>query len=300
MKKALVSVVLLALLVGGAFLLLSRPVLLAEAALPDHQADSARGKLLYTIGGCLSCHKPPTEAAGFDAELPSGGRPLVTPVGTFYPPNLTPDEETGIGGWRDIDFVNAVSRGISPGGQHYFPALPYVSYSRMPIGDILDIKAYLATMPAVKSSARTANLPAERLLRRGVGLWKHLAFTDAPLGKNPAMSASWNRGEYLVNGPGHCGECHTPRTIFMTSDNDRYMAGGPHPEGGKDKVPSLRDLVGRGRYADAAELVSAMRFGEMLGFDKMSSGGMGQVQSNLAKLPEEDVKAIAEYLVSLK
>ena len=300
MKKALIAGVLLALLGGGAFLLLSRPVPLTEAALPDHQADSAHGKLLYTIGGCLSCHRPPAEAAGFDAELPSGGRPLATPVGTFYPPNLTPDEETGIGRWSDIDFVNAVSRGISPGGHHYFPALPYVSYNRMPIRDILDIRAYLSTLPTVKSPPRAPSIPVEHLLRRGVGLWKHLAFARVPQKGNPAMSESWNRGEYLVNGPGHCGECHTPRTIFLTSDTDRHLAGGPHPEGVKDKVPSLRDLVGRGRYADAAELVSAMRFGEMLGFDKMSSGGMGQVQSNLAKLPEEDVNAIAEYLVSLK
>jgi mono/diheme cytochrome c family protein len=151
----------------------------------------------------------------------------------------------------------------------------------------------------VKSPDRSPDIPFAPLLREGVGLWKHLALSRESYRPDPAKSESWNRGDYLVNGPGHCGECHTPRNIFMVSDADRHMAGGPHPEG-KDKVPSLRNLVARGRYADAAELVSAMRFGEMLGFDKLSSGGMGQVQTNLAKLPQDDLNAIAEYLVSLE
>jgi mono/diheme cytochrome c family protein len=136
------------------------------------------------------------------------------------------------------------------------------------------------------------------LLRRGVGLWKRLALDDTPFMPDPTKSPSWNLGAYLVNAPGHCGECHTPRTIILTPDAGRFLAGAPHPEG-KDRVPSLRNLIGRGRYADADELTSAMRFGEMMGFDRLSSGGMGDVQANLAKLPEDHVRAIAEYLVSL-
>ena len=108
-----------------------------------------------------------------------------------------------------------------------------------------------------------------------------------------------SRGAYLVNGPGHCAECHTPRNIFMARDAAKEFAGGPHPDG-VGKVPSMRDLIGRKRYKDAADLALALANGELLGYDKMSSGGMGEVQTNLSKLPASDVAAIAEYLVSLK
>jgi len=104
---------------------------------------------------------------------------------------------------------------------------------------------------------------------------------------------------YLVEAPGHCGECHTPRSALMVPDDARYMAGGPHP-GGEGSVPSLLGLVERGRYKDAADLTLAMQYGEAFGYDKLSSGGMGAIQANLARLPESDVQAIADYLVSLE
>ena len=146
---------------------------------------------------------------------------------------------------------------------------------------------------------KPADIPFPFILRRGIGLWKWIGFSTAKWQPDPKQTASWNRGSYLVNGPGHCGECHTPRNIFMVRDDARAFAGGPHPEG-EGRVLSLRGMVERKRYKDAKDLVSAMQFGEMMGYDKLSSGGMGAVQTNLSKLPEADVQAIAEYLVSLK
>jgi mono/diheme cytochrome c family protein len=282
---------------GALFFPLTRAEPLTASQLPQHTASIERGETLYIIGGCISCHKP--AGAGSDVTLPSGGKPLKTPIGTFYPPNITPDKTTGIGNWSALDFVNAVHRGISPTGKHYIPAFPYASYHRMPLSDVIDLQAYASSLPAVRATNRPADVPLPALLRRGVGLWKRFALDDAPYLPDPSKSAGWNLGAYLVNAPGHCGECHTPRNIFMVPDEDRHLAGGPHPEG-KGRVPSLRNLVGRGRYADAEELTSAMRFGEMMGFDRLSRGGMGDVQANLAQLPEEDVRAIAEYLISLK
>lgn len=299
LKWILAAVALLSVLGGIAFLALTVPRPLAASDLPQHNADLERGKLLYTVGGCISCHEPPSGAEGLDRALPSGGSALPSPVGTFYAPNITPDPTTGIGRWSVIDFVNAVYNGISPGGRHYFPALPYASYHRMPLADVLDLQAYASSLPAVSSPIRPHDIPLSALLRRGIGLWKRLAMPDAAFRPDPAQSDSWNLGAYLVNGPGHCGECHTPRNIFMIPLSGRHLAGGPHPEG-KGKVPSLRNLVGRDRYKDARELTQAMRFGEMMGFDRLSSGGMGDVQANLAKLPEDHVRAIAEYLVSLE
>lgn len=278
---------------------MSAPRPLGPEALPQYQADAGNGALLYTIGGCINCHKPDPAKAGADTALPSGGAPLKTPIGIFYPPNLTPDPETGLGQMSELAFVNALQRGISSAGTHDIPAFPYTSYAAMRTEDVLDIRAYLMTLKPVKAENRPADIPFPFLLRRGIGLWKYLGLSDAKWQPDATQTASWNRGSYLVNGPGHCAECHTPRTLIMTRDDSRAFAGAPSLEG-SGNVPSLRGLIERGRYKDARDLVSAMQFGETLGYDKLSSGGMGAVQTNLSKLPEADVQAIADYLVGLK
>jgi mono/diheme cytochrome c family protein len=167
------------------------------------------------------------------------------------------------------------------------------------VADVLDIKAYLMSLPPLRHAAPTHDVLALPVVRFGLGGWKLLGLDETKTTIDSGQSESWNRGKYLVEGPGHCNECHTPRTFFMTSDRSQYLAGGPHPEG-DGKVPSLRDLAGRGKYKDAADLASALQFGEMMGYSRLSSGGMGKVQVNMSKLPEADVKAIADYLMSLK
>lgn len=275
------------------FLTAARP---RPAEISSHTPDLINGKTLFHAGSCLPCHKP---AEGGGASVPaSGGAPFSTPVGAFYPQNLTADPETGIGGWTEVDFVVAMTEGISPEGRHYFPAFPYTSFTKMRIDDLLDLHAYLLSLPPVRSPNREPEIRAAWLARRGVGLWKRLAFEPRRFEPDPTRSASWNRGAYLANGPGHCGECHTPRTAFLALDESRHFAGGPHP-GGEGEVPSLRDLIGRERYKDAPDLTLALRFGETLGYDKLSSGGMADIQMNLGRLPENDVQAISEYLASL-
>jgi mono/diheme cytochrome c family protein len=156
------------------------------------------------------------------------------------------------------------------------------------------------SLPPVEAEAKPHDIWLSALIRRGLGLWKRLGGLDTtPWQADPEKSTSWNRGAYLVNGPGHCGECHTPRNSLMMERADREFAGGPHPDG-SGRVPSLRGLIVRGKYKDAKDLQSAMQFGEMMGYDRLSSGGMADVQAGLAKLPENDIAAIAEYLVSLK
>jgi mono/diheme cytochrome c family protein len=279
--------------------LLSAPRPMTSADIPAHRADAANGQLLYNACGCRACHKPSPDLKGIATDLPAGGSPLKTPVGTLYPPNITPDNATGIGTWSDLDFVNAVQRGISPSGTHDIPALPYTSYAAMRTEDILDILAYLRALQPVSSPRRTPDVPLSFLVRRGIGLWKWIGLDTTKWQPDPSQTEGWNRGSYLVNGPGHCAECHTPRNLLMARDASRSFTGGSHPDG-DGKVPSLRDLIGRGRYKDAADIASALQFGEILGYDKISSGGMGEVQRNISKLPEDDIKAIAEYLASLK
>ena len=266
-------------------------------ALPPHAPDHARGETLFHVGGCLGCQAP-GKGTG-DPELPSGGAPFATPFGTFYPQNLTPDPDTGLGRWTDADFVHAMREGISPDGRHYFPAFPYASYARMPVEDLLDLRAYLKSLAAVRSPSRPPDVPLVSLARRSVGLWKLRGLDARTYEPDPSKGEVWNRGAYLVNGPGHCGECHTPRDVFMVPDERRALAGGKHPAGEGD-VPSLRDLIGRERYTNAADLGLALRFGETYGYEHLSSGGMAVVQQNLARLPEPELQAIVEYLISLR
>jgi mono/diheme cytochrome c family protein len=285
------------------FFVLTQPHPIPASAIPAHTPDLKNGEVLYHAGGCISCHKPAAGQAGVDMALPSGGAPLKTPAGVFYPPNITPDPETGIGKWTDADFINAMQRGIAPDGHHYIPAFPYTSYAHMTVPDILDIKAYLFSLPPVKSVNKPPEMPlgsvGEWAGRRLMGLWQLAGLDSTPYTPDPSQSAEWNRGAYLVKGPGHCGECHTPRTLLMTSDTAHWLEGGPHPEG-DGKVPNLVGLIERKRYKDANDLKSALQFGETFGYDKLSAGGMGAVQTNLSKLPDSDVAAIATYLASLK
>lgn len=281
----------------------SMPQRIDLAALPPHTPDARNGELIYHIGGCISCHAPAKDAAGRDPALPSGGAPLKTPIGTLYPPNITPDKATGIGGWSDADFVNAMKQGVSPQGENLIPALPYTSYHHMTVADILDLKAYLFSLPAVQAEQPEGDPPLEWFMRRGIGVWKRLAFTEASDGFegriDPDQSAAWNRGAYLVNGPGHCAECHTPRNLLLLPKAGKDFAGGPHPEG-KGKVPSLRNLFARGEFDNVDDLATGFQEGEDGGYSGLRKGGMEDVRRNIAKLPDADIRAIAEYVGSLK
>jgi mono/diheme cytochrome c family protein len=268
-------------------------------SLPERKADLVNGETVFHAGSCSACHRAADGAEKTDSALPSGGSPFKTPVGTFYPQNLTPDPDTGIGRWSGADFVNAMTRGVSPGGGHYFPAFPYTSYRFMKTEDLLDLRGYLMSLPPVRSPGKKAGVPLLAIARRGVGLWKRLALREASFRPDPARGTSWNRGAYLVKGPGHCAECHTPRNLLMVMQADREFAGARHPAG-EGQVPSLRGLVARGRYKDAADLTLALQNGETFGYERLSSGGMAAIQTNLGLLPEADARAIAEYLVSLK
>ncbi len=280
------------LVIAGLYMKFSTP--LPESVLPaDHRPDIENGRVMYIAGGCISCHR----GRGGAVEWPAGGRPLKIPGGTITPPNITPDPETGIGKWRPIDFVNAMKRGLGPGGIHYIPAFPYTSYAWMRTEDILDLFAYLKSLPPVKNRVERQSFTLERF---ALAFWKWLALPGKAFNPLPGKSDTWNRGAYLVLGPGHCAECHTPRNTIMLLDRTRWLAGGRHPSEPKASVPSLRGLIRRERYKDAEDLYNALKYGEAMGYEDLSSGGMGEVQENLSRLPDADLKAIAEYLVSLE
>jgi mono/diheme cytochrome c family protein len=220
-----------------------------------------------------------------------GGAVLSTPFGDFQPPNISPGPD-GIGSWSLANFDNAMRRGISPDGRHYYPAFPYTSYARMTPADIADLFAYLTRLTAVAGKPAAGEIPFPFNIRRGIGLWKRLHLDPSPIVAMPANApAAVRAGQYLVEGPGHCGECHSPRDQFGGLDRTGWLGGAPDPEG-KGRIPNITP----GKLAwSAAEIADYLKTGFTPDYDSVG-GTMVEVQANMAELPDEDRAAIAAYL----
>jgi len=297
MRRLMIVSGLLAAAGVAAFWLVTMPHMLSMADLPDHRGDPVAGRTMFYAAGCASCHAAPG-AKGEAKLMLGGGLALKTPFGTFYPPNISPDPVHGIGGWSDLDFVNAVTRGVAPDGRHFYPAFPYLSYQRMKLEDVLDLKAFLDTLSPVAGDAPEHDLPFYLRWRRLLGGWKFLFMDDRPFTPIPGADAQLNRGAYLVTGPGHCGECHTPRNALGAPDQDRAFAGAPNPEGKGDGVPNITPHAdGIGSWS-AQDIATALKTGLLPEFETFG-GAMVLVQENLAHLTDEDRAAIAAYLKSL-
>jgi mono/diheme cytochrome c family protein len=302
MRRLIAAIAVVLLLAGGGFYALTAPRPIDAAALPEHTPDPENGERIFHAGGCASCHSAPAgeecdAAKTGDKRALAGGRCLKTRFGTFYAPNISPDPQAGIGGWSEADFVNAMLRGIAPSGAHYYPAFPYTSYRRMRVRDVLDLKAFLDTLPAVKSEVPAHDLAWPYRLRRGVGLWKRLYLDGEQFSPDPDKSEKLNRGAYLVEGPGHCGECHTPRDALGGLRTERKLAGAPSPEG-EGRVPNITPHEsGIGDWSEA-DIAYALESGFTPSFDTFG-GRMVAVQENMAQLPDADRAAIAAYLKSL-
>lgn len=292
---ALAGFLVLVLAVGGgaAGWFLTAPAQLDAASLPAHEPDLANGEVMFWAGGCASCHAA-TGARGDDLLSLVGGRVLDTPFGRFNVPNITPDPGSGIGGWSNADFVAAMQLGVAPDGRHYYPAFPYTSYARMTVTDVLDLKAYLDTLPAVASTVPDHELGFPYNIRRGIGLWKRLHLNAAPVVAVDADDPPQARGRYLVEGPGHCGECHTPRDATGGLDYARWLAGGPAPEG-EGRVPNITSGEGGIGSWSARDIVYALESGFTPDYDTLG-GSMAAVQASMARLSAEDREAIAAYL----
>ena len=204
MRRALLA--LLALAVAGAvvfYLLTMPPATEPASALPAHTPDLANGKYMFTAGGCAECHAVPVKKCDDlktnDKVTLAGGRCLKTPYGTFHVPNISPDKETGIGNWTTVDFVNAMKHGVAPDGSYLYPAFPFASYQRMSYEDLIDLKAYLDSLPAVKNEVPPHELGFPFNIRRGLGLWHKLYVNGESFVPDPHASAELNRGAYLVD-----------------------------------------------------------------------------------------------------
>ncbi len=288
------TLAVLALAAGAGFYLLTIPSVAVTASLPQRDPNLANGETMFHAGGCASCHATPEQE---DSRRLGGGLPLKTPFGTFRVPNISPDPQHGIGAWSEEAFVNALLRGVGRNGEHLYPAFPYTSYQRMALEDVRDLFAYLKTLPADATPSAPHELPFPFNVRRAVGLWKLLYLDGRTFAADPSKSAVINRGAYLVEGPGHCGECHSPRNFMGGIIEKRRFAGGPDPEG-KGWVPNITphaDGIGAWSEKDIAYLLET-------GFtpDNDAVGStMADVVLNTARLSPEDRAAIAAYLKTL-
>lgn len=268
--------------------------------LPGAAPDSIAGAQVFWAGGCASCHASPVDgrrARGEDKLLLGGGLELDTPFGTFRVPNISPDPEYGIGDWSELEFVNAMQRGVSPEGRHYYPSFPYTSYAKMAVTDVLDLKAYLDTLPAVAGGPDTHEIAFPWSIRRGIGAWKRLYLSSQPVIPQSDGNALLERGRYLVEAAGHCGECHTPRNPVGGLKTGEWLAGAENPEG-EGRVPNI--TPGDKSFAawTADDIAYYLESGFTPEFDT-AGGSMVAVQENMAELTDGDRRAIAAYLKAL-
>ncbi len=299
MRRLLLVAAVAALVALASAVWLSRPLPLAAEALPAHVPDVANGERVFWAGGCSSCHASPVNGkrAKGDAKLKlGGGEELDTPFGVFRVPNISAHED-GIGGWSTLEFVNAMQRGVSPDGRHYYPSFPYTSYTRMDVRDVIDLKAFLDTLPPVEGVIGPHELAFPWSVRRGIGLWKRRYLDATPVIAADADDPAVLRGRALVEGAGHCGECHTPRDRFGGPDASRWLAGAPNPDG-KGRIPNITPGGKALSSWSAADIAYYLETGFTPDFDTVG-GSMVAVQENLSRLGPEDRAAIAAYLKAL-
>lgn len=279
----------------AAWLLTMPRKLPASVLTAGYQPNLANGEVMFNAGNCSACHM--TQGQDDRTQL-AGGLKLKSPFGTFVAPNISPDPKAGIGAWSELEFVNAVKRGVGRRGEHLYPAFPFTAYAMMPTNDVRDLFAYIKTLPASPTPTAGHDLGFPYNIRLAVGGWKLLYFHPKEFAADPKQSAAWNRGRYLAEGPGHCAECHTPRGPLGGPEEAKLYAGAPNLEkGGRFAINITshpKDGIGDWSQDDIASLLST---GTNRCFNEPE--GMRGVLASTMKLPADDIAALATYIKTL-
>lgn len=290
-RKNIIKLALIAGLLGfGAFWLLTLPETVAPSEVQHLTGVPEKGAQVFAAAGCSSCHS----AKNGDPQVLSGGRAFTSDFGIFYAPNISPDPENGLGLWSLAEFATALRKGVSPKRKHYYPAFPYTTYQNMELVDIADLFAFVKTLPAATTPSIPHDVAFPFSIRRGLGLWKRLFMPNGFHLPAEKLTTREMRGRYLVEAMGHCTECHTPRNFLGGLNQDRWLTGGPNPDG-KGKTPNITPHAdGIGSW-DEIDVITYLNSGFTPEYDS-AGGTMAEVVENMKQLPETDLKAIAAYL----
>lgn len=294
MKRKTIIGAVLAIGVAGlgfAFWMMWRPEI---ATVSQHlNADREtldRGRRVVEAGDCAVCHTRPGGA------YMAGGLPLVTPFGTLFTTNITPDPQSGIGQWSLDAFERAMREGIARDGHFLYPAFPYVHYRKLSDVDIADAYAFLMSVDPIKYTAPENHMVFPMNFRPLVSFWNLLFLHGDPLESLPNRSAQWNRGRYLVEGAGHCSSCHSPLNLIGGEKGSERFNGGV-VDGWT--APALRGMTEAQHPWNEAQLVAYLT-GEVAEGHGAAAGPMLPVSLSIAQLPAEDAHAIAQYILDLK
>ena len=296
-RKGLGGLLAAGVLGGAAFLFITAP----DRHDPSTWAglgepDLENGRNVFFTGGCASCHAP-ADASGDARLILSGGAPIHSDFGTFHPPNISSSPSAGIGAWTLAEFGDAMTRGVGRNGEHLYPSFPYTSYSRMTPKDINDLYGFMLSLPASEAVAPAHELPFPFNVRLSLGGWKFLYFSEEPIAELADASELVKRGQYLVEGAGHCGECHTPRNIIGGPKLASWLGGGPNPEG-EGMIPNISPgSRSMGSWSEG-DIVTYLQTGFTPDYDSVG-GTMVSVQKNMAELPNADIEAMAAYLKAI-
>ena len=275
-----------------AFWILTSAKMPKFSSLENYQASLERGEYVFNASGCASCHSSP-DATEAEKLVLTGGRSFPSLFGTFYAPNISMDKINGIGAWSEQDFANALLYGVSPEGQHYYPSFPYTAYANMTDQDISDLWAYFKSIPESSKPSIDHDLPMYVRWRRPIAFWKLLNKRE-PMTESVSLDATEQRGAYLVETLGHCGECHTSRN-FIGGLQYKYWLGGAKNPAGRGMIPNITPTK---LTWNTEEIVEYLASGFTPDFD-VAGGHMADVVENTSKLTEEDRLAIAEYLKAI-
>ena len=291
LRLGVAVLILLGLVIGGIVLMSPAPAIAVIEPPPRSAFDPTlmkRGAELAAIGNCAICHTAPGGAAF------AGGRPIPTPFGTIYSTNITPAPGNGIGRWPEAAFRRAMREGISRGGRHLYPALPYDHFVKLDDADLAALYAFIMTRPPVDAFTPPNELPFPLGERWVLSLWNLLFLDRTPFRADPTKSAEWNRGAYLVQGLGHCGDCHTPRNLLGAEKTSEALNGGS-AEGWS--APALNAASPAPLPWDEWHLAAYLRRGRDVEHGA-AAGPMQPITADLAAASDADIEAIAAYLVA--
>ena len=297
MKRWVWALLLLILVLVAAYAALNRSDTAegsapAIAGAPAALDGLARGEYLAKAADCVACHTVPGSGKPF-----AGGVAFRLPFGTIYSSNITSDPESGIGSWSDDEFVRAVREGVGKDGQQLYPAFPYVAYTRLSRSDVLAIKAYLKSLPAMTQPNKANDLAFPFNQRWAVGLWKAAFFKSQRFAADAAKSPQWNSGAYLATALGHCAECHTPRNFGYGLEHGHELAG-EELQGWRAYNITADVAHGIGAWSDP-ELAAYLKSGHAPGHAS-AAGPMGEaVSHSLQFLNDEDIASLVAYLRSV-